>query len=71
MPATPLVGDAPVVEAAADLLETVAPQRALEYLLHNRGGAGVHLQGGTLFHAIVDLDAGVAEGGLGAEEEPA
>ena len=46
-------------------------KRALEYLPHHRSRGRVNLQRGTLLHPVADLDADVAEGGLGAEEEAA
>ncbi len=69
VPAPAPVGDAPLVQVAADLLEAGAPQRALEYLAHDRGGDRVDLERGTLPHTIADLHAPVAEGRPGREEE--
>ena len=71
VPAVAPVGDAPVVQGLAYLHEAVPPKRALEQLLHHRSGGRVNLQRGTLLHPVADLDAGVAERGLGAEEEAA
>ena len=68
VPAPAPVGDAALVQVAADLLEAGAPQRALEHLAHDRGGDRVDLEGGTLPHAVADLHAPVAEGRPGREE---
>ena len=69
VPALAPVGDAPAVQGLAYLLEAAAPQRALEYLPHHRGGGRVNLQRGTLLHAVADLHPPVAEGGIRGEEE--
>ena len=63
------VGDAPLVQLLAQLLEAAAPQGLLEYLLHHRGRGRVYLKGGALLRPVADLDLPVAEGGVGAEEE--
>ena len=68
VPPLPPVADAPVVQLAADLLQTVAPQRTLEYLLHHPGGIRVDLQRGTLLHSIAHLDSPVAEGRTARQE---
>ncbi len=69
LPAPSPVGDAPAVQLLADLREAVAPAGTLEYLPDYRRGHWVHLQGGTFLHPVADLDAGVAEGCLGPQEE--
>ena len=70
VPALAPVGDAPVVQGLAYLLQAVALKGTLEYLPHHRGGGRVYLQRGTLLRTVVDLDTPIAEGGLGAEEKP-
>ena len=69
VPAFALVGDAPVVQLLAYLLEAAAPERALEYLPHHRGGGRVNLQCGALLRPVADLDPLVAEWGVRGEEE--
>ena len=69
VPAFATVGDAPIVQLFAYLLEAVASEGALEYLLHYRSSGRVNLQSGTLLRPVADFDPLVAEGSLGAEEE--
>ncbi len=69
VPALAPVGDAPVVQLLAYLLQAVALKRLLEYLLHYRSRGRVNLQGGALLRPIADLHLPEAEGGLGAQEE--
>ena len=69
LPAPSPVGDAPPVQLLADFLQPVASAGTLEYLPDDGGGHRVNLQGGAVLHPVADLDAVVAEGGLGPQEE--
>ncbi len=68
LPAFALVGDALAVQFLADFREPVAPTGTLENLLDDGRGHRVDLQGGAVLHPVADLDAVVAEGGLGGKE---
>ena len=66
-----MVGDTSLVEVAANLLEAIAAQHAVEDLAHNRSRGGVNLQRRALPRPVADLDAAVAERRAWPEEEPA
>ena len=68
LPAPSPVGDAPAVQFLADFRESVAPAGTLKDFLDDRGGHRVNLQRGPVLHPVADLDAVVAEGGLGGQE---
>ena len=71
LPAPPPVGDAALVEVAADLLEALSAQRALEHLFHDRRRSRIDLERGALLASVLHLDPLVAEGRARREEEAA